>query len=175
MRGQSCETPTRTPLRRELGYRDTVIHQLRNQLNDLQNQANQALQNQQSHFALVHQRYEDEVRASQDAQTRQSALNDHLEAEMMSRVQTLVKQEEDSQQQALLLQQQMATASDRISASDNLARQYYARLREVEHEASDRQNRLEGELQDAAASASHVQRERNLSNARNQLSFLSTA
>ena len=107
--------------------------------------------------------------------TRRSALNDHLEAEMRSRFQTLVKQEEDSQQQALLLQQQMATASDRISASNNLAREYHARLREVEHEASDRQNRLEGELQDAAASASHVQRERDLSNAREQLSFLSTA
>ena len=93
---------------------------------------------------------------------------------MRSRRQTLVRQEEDSQQQALVFQQQMATANDRISASDNLAREHQARLRVVESEAANRMNRLEGELQDAAASASNIERERELIHARSQLSFLST-
>ena len=105
MRGQNSENPTRTTLRMELENRDVLINQLRAQL-EFQTQTNQTtLQNQQSHFALVGQRYEDELRASQDAQIRRSALNDHLEAEMRSRTQTLVRQEEDSQQQALLFQQ----------------------------------------------------------------------
>ena len=152
-RGQLCETPTRHTLRRELGQRDTVINELRGQLANFQNQAQQTFQTQQLNMALVQQRLE--TRESQDSQRE-------------TQFQMLQKQEENAREQALLLQQQVVSATDRVSTSDNLVRQSQIKLQEVEQEAYDRMRKLESERE------SLVQDNRELSNVRDQLQFLQT-